>query len=157
MKGTPVAISRDGEDPIRIRIESRRLELSLHVPVRVYYRILLENERPRRDYDLPYLYENGRTGQWYLVRRLRPYEMPPNATAFRVPKGHVFAMGDNRENSIDSRGWGPVPLHMIKGKAVLIIWSTKERSPAPFWQFWKRLRFDRMGRVVRAQYGEFDS
>ena len=40
-----------------------------------------------------------------------------------VPEGTIFCLGDNRDNSLDSRFWGPVPLSYIKGRAVLIYWS----------------------------------
>jgi signal peptidase I len=40
-----------------------------------------------------------------------------------VPAGHYFAMGDNRDNSQDSRYWGFLPAHYIKGRALMIYWS----------------------------------
>jgi signal peptidase I len=45
----------------------------------------------------------------------------------KIPPGHYFAMGDNRDNSKDSRVWGFVPIDLIKGRALVIWWS---RDPA---------------------------
>lgn len=54
--------------------------------------------------------------------------------AIRIPPEEYFVMGDNRDNSNDSRYWGTVPEENILGEAFLVWWSWDGWENAPRWQ-----------------------
>jgi signal peptidase I len=66
-----------------------------------------------------------------------------------IPAGEVFVMGDNRDNSYDSRRWGTVKMDLIKGRALIIWWSrgtSKAWDPVAWVQ---AIRWNRFFSVVR--------
>ncbi len=71
-----------------------------------------------------------------------PRALPNGQIHWKIPEGHVFVMGDNRQNSQDSRYWGLVPYGMIKGKA-MFRWLSWD-SAAPWSEFWNKIRWKRI-------------
>ncbi|HVF26890.1 MAG TPA: signal peptidase I [Pyrinomonadaceae bacterium] len=69
-----------------------------------------------------------------------------------VPEGNYFMMGDNRDNSSDSRFWGFVPRDLIIGRAMFVYWSYDNSAPSSgfFLQdFFQNSRWGRTGTLVR--------
>lgn len=91
------------------------------------------------------------------------YGLVPTRQAFgpaTVPQGQLFVLGDNRDNSNDSRVWGFLPRDLVKGRALLVYWSyeasreeyrresliewARDLASAPL-----RTRWDRFFHVIR--------
>jgi len=71
---------------------------------------------PRLDVPVP-----GLEGQWWLLMHKLVED-----NQLIVPEGYYFVMGDNRDESLDSRYWGFVPRQNIVGRPLLIYWSVRD-------------------------------
>jgi signal peptidase I len=87
---------------------------------------------PRTKHDQAAYVRNKRNHEW-------PW--PGMQKTYVVPEGHIFMMGDNRYNSMDSRYWGALDKNLIKGKAMFIYWSWNGEKHLP--------RVNRIGDLIR--------
>ena len=91
-------------------------------------------------------------GKKHIIREIKGDNGPnDNTIIYTVPKNNFFLMGDNRDNSIDSRILnyvGFVPFENIVGKAEIIFFSIdkKNYNLSNFWKW--NIRFDRIGKVL---------
>ena len=131
----------------RLRLENRQLYINGQPVDEPYLSKRLVGADPYRD-NFPRFVEISSP---HLAKRaLAMHEMHVRNGELVVPEGYYFAMGDNRDNSLDSRYWGLVPRGNIMGKPLLVYWSYghpytdsyPERAPS------KQVRWSRMMRMI---------
>ncbi|MCC6347995.1 MAG: signal peptidase I [Candidatus Eisenbacteria bacterium] len=98
------------------------------------------------------VYVNGRPLDEPYASHISPDTLPAsmgprdNMPPRTVEPGELFMMGDNRDNSFDSRFWGEVPMDLVQGRAMFIYYSTGGNS---WWNYLLDTRFNRMFRPIR--------
>jgi signal peptidase I len=90
-------------------------------------------------------------GLSYTVLDIVAHGSLDNTDVYEVPEGHVFAMGDNRDNSLDSRvpNVGYIPVENLIGRAEIIFFSTN--GNARLWEVWSwptAIRFRRLFNLI---------
>jgi signal peptidase I len=114
------------------------------------------NDKPL---DEPYVHFLLAPGQNSEFHEVTSFDVRERYAPVVVPPDHYFVMGDNRDNSQDSRYWGFLPRELVKGKALVIYWSyesdrldyadesagaTVKGLVSVFAHFFTRTRWDRM-------------
>ncbi len=87
----------------------------------------------------------------YVERSIVPRNMVmrnrDNYGPVTVPPGCLFVMGDNRDNSADSRYWGFLSRNLVIGKALIIYFSWNSRKP--LYRMNRKIRWERIGNLIR--------
>ena len=113
----------------------------------------IESTPPRQSNEPYTVYYNEKT----LTASAENPEEPPDifhygvGKAFVIPPDNYFVMGDNRDDSADSRAWGTVPVDLVIGRALFVFWSKDESKPLNNFliDFFKNTRWGRTGTMIK--------
>jgi signal peptidase I len=148
VKGLKVYVNGEPLPEHIIAVDGQKAVMSQKAPLSIV------SEEPRRPTDLydVYYYEHNieaaKVGQ--DINSSPDFHFAVNGKATKVPPNSYFVMGDDRDNSLDSRAWGFVPRDLIIGRAMFVYWSYDETQSfsGPF-DFFSNTRWSRTGTMVK--------
>jgi signal peptidase I len=113
---------------------------------------ILNSPPPRGEGPYNAYYNVSRDGRSVSKFDTQEYPLFEGKPSITVPPDSYFVMGDNRDNSADSRYWGFVPRDLIVGRAMFVYWSYDESKPMQFpyvIDFFRNSRWSRTGTMIK--------
>jgi len=105
----------------------------------------IEPRQPNQTYDVYYSERVIKGGY-----EDRDYEYAGKGKPYTVPEGSYFVMGDSRNQSLDSRYWGPVSRDLVVGRAMFVYWSCdRGTSDGSFFSCLTHPRLNRIGTLIK--------